>query len=181
MNMTTKEKFSGNRAGTEASRSNGTGSIKLNLTISDSDLFGELSRREEPRRSEFALAAMKVGVIAFRQAQGQVDAHQIRNAGERVISDMHSTLEKHQQTITQQVGDCIRSYFDPKSGMFSQCVRALVGQGGEPGELERIIRHQIDGNGSALANTLAAHVGSASPLMRILDPQSTSGLVSMLA
>ena len=67
---------------------NGTGTIKLCLLISDPDLYAELAKRQEPKRTEFALAAMKVGIIAFRQAQGQIDAAQVRNAGERVIADM---------------------------------------------------------------------------------------------
>ena len=57
----------------------------------------------------------------------------------------------------------------------------LVGQGEEAGELERLIRCHVEGDGSLLARTLAAHVGDQSPLMRVLDPQSSSGLVALLA
>ena len=77
--------------------------------------------------------------------------------------------------------DCIREYFDPKGGLFTQRVRGLVGQGEDAGELERIIRRQVEGDGSLLAKTLAAHVGDKSPLMQILDPQSSSGLIALLA
>ena len=59
--------------------------IDLYLTVQDPDLCGELLKRDEPERSDFALAALRVGVMAIRQAQGQVDAHQIQDAGERVI------------------------------------------------------------------------------------------------
>ena len=74
MTMTTKGNPSHNGATRVETHPNRTGSILLNLTISDPDRYAELAKREEPRRSEFVLAAMKVGVIAFRQAQGQVDA-----------------------------------------------------------------------------------------------------------
>ena len=175
--MVVKERISNN--GT--AHRNGTGSVKLHLDVSDPDLYAELSKREEPERSEFALAAMKIGVVALRQAQGQVDAGQIRDAGERMISGMEAAFQRHQTGLTQQVGDCIKEYFDPKGGLFTQRVRGLVGQDGEAGELERIIRQQVAGDGSALAKTLAAHVGGDSVLMRVLDPCSANGIVALLA
>ena len=159
---------------------NETRSIGLNLTVSEPDVYSELTKRKEPERSEFALAAIKVGVIAIRQAQGQVDAHQIRDAGEQVIRNMTDALESHRRETAQQVGDCIREYFDPQGGLFTQRVKGLVGSGDEAGELERIIRNQVDGDGSVLSRTLAAHLGDSSPLMRVLDPASTEGLVALL-
>ena len=159
---------------------NGTGFMALRLVIADPDLYSELSERDEPERAEFALACMKIGVIAIRQAQGQVDARQIRDAGERVIMDMSTTLEKYQHSVMEQVGGCIKEYFDPSNGLFNQRVRGLIGQNDETGELERIIRNQIEGDGSLLSKTLAANVGNESPLMRILDPDANSGLLTKL-
>ena len=157
------------------------GTLELRLTISDPELYAALYKRDKSARERLATAALKVGVAALRQAQGQIDAHQIRDAGEQVIRDMSASLEKHRRDTAQQVSDCIREYFDPKSGLFSQRVRKLVGQGDEAGELERVIRRQIDGDGSRLANTLAAHVGGESQLMRVLDPDSTQGVITRLA
>ena len=171
----------GNGPHQTAAHTNGTGTLDLRLRISDPDLYAAIAKREEPKRSQFALEAMKVGVIAFRQAQGQVDSYQIRDAGERVIADMGAALERHRRETAEQVSGCLREYFDPKSGLFTQRVRGLVGQGDEAGELERLIRRQMEGDGSLLARTLAAHVGDQSPLMRTLDPQSSGGLVALLA
>ena len=174
----------------EVARANGNGHrpqpsvngrVRLNLDITDPDLYAAIAKREEPKRTQFALEAMKIGVLAFRQAQGQVDAYQVRDAGERVIADMSAALERHRHDTAQQVGDCIREYFDPKGGLFSQRVRSLVGQGSEAGELERLIRSQMEGDGSVLARTLVAHVGDQSPLMRALDPQSGGGVIALLA
>ena len=158
--------------------SNGNGTIELHLKVSDPDLYTALARRDEPGRSQLALAAMKVGLAALRQAQGEVDAHQIRDAGEKVIASMSDALEKHRRDVSAQVSECIREYFDPRGGLFTQRVRTLVGQNGETGELERLIRQQIEGDGSLLAKTLAAHVGHDSPVMRALDPDG--GVVASL-
>lgn len=178
--MTTEVSVAANGATTGSPHTSRTGSIDLRLTVSDPELYAELSKRDEPERSEFAIASMKIGVIAFRQAQGQVDAHQIRDAGERMIMDMRSALEKHEYSVIEQLGGCIKEYFDPSSGLFTQRVRGLIGQNEETGELERVIRRQIDGEGSVLAKTLASHVGNESPLMRVLDPESTNGLITKL-
>lgn len=159
---------------------NGTGTLELRLTVSEPDVYLELTKRKEPERSEFALAALRVGVAAIRQAQGQVDAGQIRDAGERVITEMTTALEQHRRETAQQIEGCIREYFDPQGGLFQQRVKGLVGQGDESGELERIIRSQVDGESSALARTLASQLGESSPLMRVLDPQSTEGVVALL-
>ena len=178
--MTTEANVAINGSGTAIAHSNGTGFIDLQLHVSDPDLLAELSKKDEPERSEFALSAMKIGVIAFRQAQGQVDANQIRDAGERVIRDMSGALEKHQFTVMENIGGCIKEYFDPNSGLFTHRVRGLVGQNEEAGELERIIRRQIEGDGSLLAKTMLAYVGNESPLMRVLNPEATNGLVNVL-
>ena len=114
----------------------------MNLTVSEPDVYSELAKRKEPERSEFALAAMRIGVVAIRQAQGQVDAGEIRDAGESVIRHMSEALKSHRRDTAQQVGDCIKDYFDPANGLFSQRVKGLVGQGDEAGELERIIRNR---------------------------------------
>ena len=178
--MVVKERISINGRENGNVHRNGTGRVRLNLDITDPDLYAAISRREEPKRTQFALEAMKIGVLAFRQAQGQVDAYQVRDAGDQVIRSLTNALEKHRRDTAQQIGDCIKQYFDPKNGLFSQRVRSLVGQGEEAGELERLIRSQVEGDGSLLARTLAAHVGDQSPLMRTLDPQSNGGIVALL-
>ena len=157
------------------------GTLELRLTVSEPDVHSELVKRKEPERSDFALAAMRIGVVAIRQAQGQVDAGQIRDAGERVIADMVAALEEHRQDVSRQVSGCIREYFDPQGGLFTQRVKGLVGHGDEAGELERIIRSQVGGDGSVLARTLAAHLGESSPLMSALNADSADGLVARLA
>ena len=83
--------------------------------------------------------------------------------------------------MTEQIGGCISQYFDPQGGLFSQRVRGLIGEGEEAGELEQIIRRQVDGDGSTLSRMLAAHIGQESPLMRVLNPESKGGVVQALA
>ncbi len=53
--------------------------LNLEIAISDPDLCTELAQYPSgPERAEFAVTAMKIGVMALRQAQGRIDAEQVR-------------------------------------------------------------------------------------------------------
>ena len=65
---------------------NGSASVELILQINDSDLCSELAAYPEGQeREEFAISAMRIGVIALRQAQGRIDADRVRQEGERFV------------------------------------------------------------------------------------------------
>ena len=51
---------------------------------------------------------------------------------------------------------------------------------GKDGELESIIRGQIEGDDSQLVKTLTAHMGKDSPLMQTLNPEAADGVISAL-
>ena len=120
---------------------------------------------------------MKIGVIALRQAQGRIDADRVRQEGERFVDNMRVALETYQKDVTGQIGLCLKTYFDPESGQFSERVKRLTEK---DGDLERVIRAQVEGSDSGLAQTLTTHVGKDSPLMRTLDPEATTGLIQQL-
>ncbi len=48
------------------------------------------------------------------------------------------------------------------------------------GELARVMKQQIDGENSNLSRTLLTHVGRESPLMKMLDPAQSQGLLAAL-
>ena len=157
---------------------NGSGYMELNLQVSDPELVEALSEREEgSERHDFAVSALKIGAIALRQAQGRIDAERIRQEGDRFIENMKRDLEEHRRGVTEQVSNSLKVYFDPQSGMFNERVKRLVDDGGE---IERVIGRQIGGDGSELVNTLAAHVGPSSLLMRTIDPNAADGLIRQL-
>ena len=74
--------------------SNGPATVELYLQIDDGDLCSELAAYPEGQeREEFAISAMKIGVIALRQTQGRIDADRIRQEGERFVDNMRTALE----------------------------------------------------------------------------------------
>ena len=112
--------------------------LNLEIAISDPDLCAELEQYPSgPERAEFAITAMKIGFMALRQAQGRIDAEQVRREGDRFIENLGQALTSHQKEVTEQVANCLKSYFDPQDGRFNERVQRLVGK---DGELETIIR-----------------------------------------
>jgi hypothetical protein len=102
----------------------------------------------------------------------------IRNEGDRLLEELRQALDGHQRSVAHELAGRLKEYFDPQSGRFSERVERLIKQ---DGELEQVLRRQVGLNGSELARTLATHVGQSSPLMALLDPESSDGFLGSLA
>jgi gas vesicle protein len=148
----------------------------LHLLIDDPLVAEALNAYPEGlERETYAITALRIGVQALNQAQGCLDADVVRNEGERILSALGADLEAHKRGVQEQVASTLREYFDPKSGRFNERLGQLLNSGGD---LDRLLRAQIGQTDSELAKTLAAHFGEASPLMRILSPKETDGLLA---
>jgi hypothetical protein len=150
-------------------------SLVLNLVIEDPEVSTELRRRAEGHaRNTFAVSALRIGILALRQAQGNVDAEVVRNEGQRLIAELSRELALGVQQIDSKIAGSLKLYFDPQSGHFTERVERLVRK---DGDLETMLRQQIgDGESSELARALARRIGETSPLMRRLDPQDAESI-----
>lgn len=152
--------------------------ISLELIIDDRDIIRALVEYPEgDERNQYAIEALKIGVLALRHVGGRVGADLLRQEGERFLANVQKTLDTHKQTIHEQLEHKLREYFDPKDGRFTDRVQRLVA---EDGELSTLLKNYIDGENCVFSRTLMNHVGRESPLMRILDPQQSDGLLSTL-
>ncbi|MEM8864124.1 MAG: hypothetical protein AAGF31_01100, partial [Planctomycetota bacterium] len=156
--------------------------LRLELTVRDREVIDELWRRSEGRpRDSFALDALRIGVMALRHASSQVDADLVRNASAELLANLQTSLEQHARLSHQQTTSVLKEYFDPQSGKLSERVGRLVS---DDGELARLLKNQLNGKASPLAQTLTEtlgkHVGGDSPLMRLLDPGQAQGVVASL-
>lgn len=149
--------------------------LVLTLTLDDPDVIAELSRREEGgSRDAFAASALRIGVLALRQAQGHVDAEIVRNEGQRLIGELNHELALGIREIDSKIASSLKQYFDPQTGHFTERVERLVRK---DGDLEKVLRQQIgDGENSELARALARRIGETSPLMRRLDPNDADSI-----
>lgn len=152
--------------------------IKLVLAVSDPDTTAELHRfTDEAQRADYALAALRIGVLAMRQVRGELDAKTIRDEGEAILKRIDQALTAYEKSVETKMAATLASYFDPTKGEFSRRVKQLTEDGGE---IERVMLAQVSGDSSALGRTLSEAVGQASPLMRMLNPKATDGIVEQL-
>jgi hypothetical protein len=151
-------------------------SIPLTLVVSDRETVAELLQRNDGReRDEYALAALRIGVLSLKHARGQIDADAVRREGEKLLRDLNSALDNSRNEINTNLTTALKEYFDPSSGRFQERVERLIKQ---DGELEQVLQRQVGGTGSVLADTLAEHIGKNSPLMKLLNPEEANGFVS---
>jgi hypothetical protein len=150
-------------------------SIQLQLLVNDHDSVRELVERNVGReRDEYALCALRIGLLSLKQARGQIDADAVKREGDRLLRDMGKSLESYRSQLNEDVTKVLKEYFDPNNGRFQERLERLIRK---DGDLEQLMRRQIGADGSELAKTLAVHVGENSPIMNLLDPEESSGLV----
>jgi hypothetical protein len=153
--------------------------LTLRLEVSDPEVLAELRRHGDGEDCQpYALAALRIGVLALRSAAGQVDAAAIREAGTSLMSEVRDLLSRRATEMNERMGAMLTQYLDPQSGALPQRLNAFLRQ---DGELERIFRTQIGAEDSLLAKSLAAHLGEGSPLFRLLSPTDSAGLQAQLA
>lgn len=152
--------------------------VVLTLVVDDREVCEELESIVDARsREEFALVALKVGVLALRQARGRLDGDRMKLEGERLLVALNATLDNHQTRVGAELSASLKDYFDPRTGRLTERIERLVKR---DGELEQILRRHLDGDDSDLARTLAAHVGEGSTLGGLLDPSSPGGFLNTL-
>lgn len=152
--------------------------LRLELIVRDPEVIREITAYPEGRmRQDFAGTCLKIGVLALRQTGGQIDAHAVRNEGEKLLDSMRTQLDGHREKVTEQVTATLKDYFDPKSGRFQERLSALLANGGE---LEMMLRAQVGGEDSTIARTIAQHLGENSPIFKMLSPSESEGILRSL-
>jgi len=152
--------------------------LPLEITVEDADTIAELCQHAEgEERERFALGALRIGVLALRQARGQVDGEQIRRQTDYLLQALEGQLGQHAELVQSRLTASLKDYFDPESGRFQERVNRLIRK---DGELEGLLRRQIGTEDSELARTLAAHFGEGSPLRKLLTPDESQGLLKAL-
>jgi len=153
-------------------------SIPLELKVEDRDTIQALEQYAEgAERDDFALEALKIGVLALKHAAGAIDADFIQRETTRLVETLDQQFDSHARETHERLSGSLKDYFDPKDGRFSQRVKQLTS---DDGDLSRMLKDMIDGENSRLAKTLLSHFGKDSPLMKTLSPDQSQGLLAVL-
>lgn len=159
-------------------RPNSRDSLAIDLLVRDREVIDALlEHRDEEDRERFALDALRIGVVALRHASGRLDAEMLRRETTQLLTTLGEKLEHHAQSSHERLNSSLKEYFDPQNGRFNERIARLVAK---DGELVNLLGEQLDGENSRLARTLVRHVGGESPLMKLLDPQQSEGLLATL-
>lgn len=152
--------------------------LPLNLTVYDPVTIEEiLSYPEGEERETFIQNALRVGVLALKQARGKIDADMIKRESERMLELLEGRLNEHSKLINEKMTSSLKEYFDPKDGRFEERVNRLISN---DGELIQLLRSEISSEDSGLDKVLQNRFGTESPLMKILDPDQSKGLLASL-
>jgi hypothetical protein len=154
-------------------------SLTLTLEIWEPEVVAELSRQAVgSERTRHATAALRLGVLALREARGEIDARTVQQEGERLVSEVKSVLHEHAARVAGELTGTLGQFLDPRTGVLTQRLESLVRR---DGELDAVLARHLSGETSELARTLALHVGERSPLFRILSPTQADGLLATLS
>src|SRR5262245_3237415 len=161
---------------------NGNGSLPysllLELNVTDQELIRELCAQSEGRaRDDYALSALRLGVLALKQARGQVDGQTLRREGELLLTNVAHALEAHQTKLDGTLTKTLREYFDPQGGRFNERVDRLLKK---DGDLEAFLSRKITAADSEMSRSLMQHIGQGSPIFRLLSPNESEGLLASL-
>src|SRR5438046_1604619 len=112
-------------------------SVLLTLLVSDHESVAELLQKTDGReRDEYALAALRIGILSLKHARGQIDADAVRREGVNLLKDLKSALDNSRTEIHTNLTTALKEYFDPTSGRFQERVERLIKQ---DGELEKVL------------------------------------------
>jgi hypothetical protein len=153
---------------------NGKLTLEIRLEVSDPDVVSELRKHPEgAAREDYASSALRLGVLALRQATGELDSTTIRAAAQHMLADLGQLLSHRGADITNEISSALRQYFDPSSGALPQRIEALLRN---DGELDRALRAHLAPENSTIAQALSAHFGEGSAIFKLLSPTDASGV-----
>lgn len=152
--------------------------MTLQLRVVDRDVLAELAKHiPGAARDEFALEALKIGVLALRRAGTQLDGDLVQREMKSMMAALRQQLDEHARGAHERLAGSLKEYFDPHEGRFTERVQRLTA---DDGDLARVLHAALGGDDSKLARTLLSHFGENSPLMKQLSPDQSQGLLAAL-
>jgi hypothetical protein len=142
--------------------------VHVDHWLRDRDVVTAINAHPEGRRrTDYLRTAIRIGVLALQQAQGRIDTESVRNEGDRLIAALENRLAQYQDQLRSVLGGTLRDYFDPNDGRFTERVERLIRQ---DGDLEKVIRTQMDVAAIGLKEAIDNQVGPRSSLAQLLTP-----------
>jgi hypothetical protein len=152
--------------------------VHIDLWLRDRDVVTAINAHPEGRRrADYIRTAVRIGILALQQPQGRIDTESVRNEGDRLVAALESRLAQYQDQLRSVLGGTLKDYFDPNDGRFTERVERLVRQ---DGDLEKVIRTQMDAAAVGLKEAIDNQVGPRSNLAQLLMPGESNALIAAI-
>ncbi len=80
------------------------GAIRLELVVTDPDSVKELTLRHEGLdRDDYALGALRIGLLSLKHARGQIDADAVKREGDHLLQDLNHALETYRTQLNENL------------------------------------------------------------------------------
>ncbi len=153
--------------------------LQITLVVRDPEVILELEKHPVGApRNEYAVRALRLGVLCLRDASGSIDTDAVRKEGDRLVGSVREILSERTHDLTRTLAASLAQYFDPASGALPQRLERLIQR---DGELDGLLARHLGGEGSTIARTLAEQIGTNSPLFKLLSPDQADGVVGAIA
>jgi len=148
--------------------------LRIDLFVCDTDVLAALQSQPDQAATEsLALAALKVGVLAIRQASGAIDSRTIQKEADDLLANLKAAMNEQASLVR----NTLHQYFDPSNGQFNQRIERLVGR---DGDLEKVIEANLTGEHSTLHQILRNNLGENSPLLQRFSPDERTGIIAAI-
>ena len=113
----------------------------------------------------------------MQQAWGRIDTESVRNEGDRLVAALENRLGQYQDQLRTVLGGTLKDYFDPNDGRFTERVERFIRK---DGDLEKVIRTQMDVAAVGLKEAIDDQVGPRSSLAQLLTPGESNALIAAI-
>jgi len=152
--------------------------LEIRIMARDPEVVAECCKYPEgAERERFVTSALRIGVLALRQASGALDVSTIRDEADRLLENLQRVLTAETGRLGTDLSSALARYFDPESGQLVLRLHRLTEEGGT---LDSLLRDHLGADTSTMAQTLAQHLGESSPIFRLLSPEQRDGLLAHL-
>jgi hypothetical protein len=146
------------------------GMLHLELDVREPNVIKYLSFYEEPERSEKALEALNVGVIAIQSASPTLDTSVVESKFKKVEESINTCLTEFEDDLKGK----LEEHFKPESGSVP---RSLDRAFGEQGTVSRLFDDYFGPDKGKIMTLLQRQIGPGSDFSNSLDPKNQESVV----
>lgn len=148
-------------------------SLQLKLVVDDTSVVKYLTQFEEPERSDKAIEALRVGVIAIQSASPNLDTTIVEEKFREVEKSIDTCINEFKQDLRGKLED----NFKPGSG---NVPRSIENAFGENGTVSRVFDQYFGPESGRVCTLLERQLGPSSTFAQSLDPKNKEGVICLI-